>query len=547
MPKLKRTWIILAVVVAVLLVGVLVVQHLLNAETYRPRIESALSDALGRPVQLGHLDFSLFSGALVAETPTIADDPAFSNQPFLAAKDVRIGVEMKPLIFSRQLHITSFTVDEPKITLIRAQNGKWNYSSLGSGSKRKQPSSSTNDLIPNLTVAAIDIKDGIVSLGKQGETSPRIYEDLDISAKNFSFARAFPFTLSGKLPGGGALDVSGNAGPINQQDASLTPLTAKISLKHADLVQAGLVEPAQGISGVADLDTNIASSGQSANATGEMVLTQLKLAAKGSPSAQPVDIKFSITQDLQSLSGKINNAVVQINRSTIALSGTYSTSGAVTSTQIQANGQNMAINDLVAFLPSLGVQLPPSSRLQGGTLTANLAITGPITASTISGPVRIANTQLAGFDLGQKLSSIQTLTGAKTGSTTTIQALSTNLRYSPAGTQTDNLAAVVAGIGSASGSGTVAPSGALNYRLLVKLSSAGVGGLATQAMSLLPGAFGSAVAQTTKNGIPVTIAGTTANPVFTPDLARMVPGATPGNKNSIANPLSKALGGFFRH
>src|ERR1700761_158823 len=114
MAKVKRSWIILGAIAVVLLIGFFVVQHLLDADTYRGKIEQVLSDSLGRPTSLGHLDFSLASGSLVAEAPSIADDPAFSKQPFLTAKDVRIGVEVGPLIFHRQIHITGFTITEPK-------------------------------------------------------------------------------------------------------------------------------------------------------------------------------------------------------------------------------------------------------------------------------------------------------------------------------------------------------------------------------------------------------------------------------------------------
>ena len=144
----------------------------------------------------------------------------------------------------------------------------------------------------------------------------------------------------------------------------------------------------------------------------------------------------------------------------------------------------------------------------------------------------------------EKLGSIQALTGAKTGSTTTIQALSTNLRYGPDGTRTDNLNAVVAGLGSASGSGSISPGGTLNYQLLVKLSAGGVGGIATQAMSMLPGVFGAAVSQSTKDGIPVTIGGTTSNPTFVPDFSRMAGGALK-KQASPSNALGKALGGLL--
>ncbi|NUQ27932.1 MAG: AsmA family protein [Acidobacteriaceae bacterium] len=547
MVQIKRSWVIIAGIVLLVLVGFFAVGHLLDADTYRGRIEKALSDSLGRPVQLGHLDFSLFSGSLLAESPAIADDPAFSNQPFLTAKSVHIGVEVLPLLLHRQVHINGFTIDQPKIILIRAENGTWNYSSIGSEGKRKAPTAETNDLIPNLTVGKVDIKDGSVTMGtlpQQGQ--PHIYSDLNISVQNFSFARAFPFTVSGKLPEGGSIAITGNAGPINQHDASLTPLTAQIGLKHADLVSAGLVQPSQGISGIADLDTKVTSNGQTAQADGKLHLAQLKLAKNGTPSSQPVDLQFNVNQDLQSLSGKINSATMQIGKAALALAGTYTTRGNTTTTQINVDGKNMPIDDLVAFLPSLGTQLPSGSRLQGGTLTLSLEVAGPTTAPVISGPVHIANTQLAGFDLGQKLASIQAFTGAKTGSNTTIQALSTNLRYSTEGVQTNNLAAIVAGLGSASGNGSISANNALNYRLLIKLDSTGIGGLATQAASLLPGVFGSAVSQATANGIPVTIGGTTANPTFTPDMSKLVRGNTQQQQQNLqSNPLGKALSGLF--
>jgi AsmA protein len=544
--KQKRIWIVLAGLAIMLLIGIFVVQHFLDADTYRGRIEAALSDALGRPVQLGHLSFSLFTGSLVAEALSIADDPSFGTQPFLTAKDVKIGVEISPLLFHRELHITGFTIDEPQITLLRAENGTWNYSSLGGSGKPKTPG--TSNPIPDLTVAKFDIKKGTLTIGALSQPrKARVYSYLDVDAQNCSLATAFPFTLSGKLPAGGFLDASGTAGPLNQRDASLTPVTAQVSLRHADLVGAGLVEPEQGISGIADLDTKVVSNGQSANAAGTLHCTQLKLARNGSPSSHPVDLQFAVVQDLRALSGKIENANLRIGNAALAIAGSYQTRGNAMTTALRVNGPNLPIDDLVAFLPSLGVILPPGSRLQGGTLSTTLNVTGPVTAPVVNGPVKIANTQLAGFNLGQKLGSIRALTGAQTGSDTTIQVLSTDLRYGPDGTNTDNLMTVVSGLGSASGSGYISPTGALNYHLLFKLDSSGIGGIATQAMSALPGVFGSTAGQAAKNGIPVNVGGTTSSPTFVPDLSRLA-GTNQSQsptKTSPANPLSNAISGLF--
>jgi AsmA protein len=545
MVKIRRSW-ILAAAAALLLIGVFVVSHLLDADTYRGRIEKVLADSLGRPVQLGHLSFSLFSGSLLAEAPSIADDPAFSSGPFLTAKEVRIGVELTPLFIHHQLHITGFTINQPNIILLRAENGTWNYSSLGSAGKRKAPSADTADLFPNLKVGKVDIEGGSVTVGSLGQQDkPHVYSDLNVSAQSFSFESAFPFTVSGKLPAGGSLDISGTAGPISQRDASMTPLTATISLKHADLVSAGLVGPDQDISGVMDLDTKVVSNGETAQADGQLHLTELKLAKNGRPASKPVDVQFSVSQDLQSLSGKIASANVQLGKAALATTGTYQTRGNTATMQIAVSGKNMPIDDLVAFLPSLGVQLPSGASLRGGTLTATLNIAGPLTAPIVSGPVRVENAQLAGFDLGSKLASLQSLTGVKTGSNTTIQVLSTNMRHGPGGTETDNLVATVTGLGTATGSGSISASNALNYHLVVKFDSSGVGGLATKAVGLLPGLLGAAVGQTAKNGIPVAIGGTTSNPTFAPEFSKLAGGALSQTKGTQANPLGKALGGLL--
>jgi hypothetical protein len=63
---------------------------------------------------------------------------------------------------------------------------------------------------------------------------------------------------------------------------------------------------------------------------------------------------------------------------------------------------------------------------------------------------------------------------------------------------------------------------------------------------MISGALGSAIGTTAKNGIPLTIGGTTANPIFTPDVGKLAGGVI--QKNSpVPNPLGKALGGLFHH
>ena len=73
----------LAGVVVILLIAVFI---FIDANSFRPTIETQLGSSLGRKVQLGNLSMSLFAGGISAQNISIADDPAFSQTPFLTAK-----------------------------------------------------------------------------------------------------------------------------------------------------------------------------------------------------------------------------------------------------------------------------------------------------------------------------------------------------------------------------------------------------------------------------------------------------------------------------
>ena len=61
------------------------------------RILARVSDALGRPVEVGKIQAQMGWGVSVEVSGlTIADDPAFSSKPFLAANDVSVDVEFLP-------------------------------------------------------------------------------------------------------------------------------------------------------------------------------------------------------------------------------------------------------------------------------------------------------------------------------------------------------------------------------------------------------------------------------------------------------------------
>jgi hypothetical protein len=141
-------------------------------------------------------------------------------------------------------------------------------------------------------------------------------------------------------------------------------------------------------------------------------------------------------------------------------------------------------------------------------VAAELAIVGPLDKLVITGPVRLANTKLTGFDLGSKLGALSAFAGkAASNPDTSIQNASLNARVAPEGTKADNINLTVSAIGIITGAGTVTSAGVLNYKMLADLKGGVVGGL-TQVAALGSG----------KGGIPFVIEGTTSNPHFIRDM-----------------------------
>jgi AsmA protein len=740
----RITLLAVGTLILLLIIAVVSIPMFLNTDSFRTRIETTLTKSLGRKVTIGKLDLSVWSGSLVAENATVADDPAFSSQPFIQADSVKIGVQILPLLLRRQVLIRGFALQSPKIQLLRAANGTWNYSTISAASKSTAQDSDTKQTFPDLTVGKVDIDNGQITVGSgpgvtgASATPIRTYQQVTLDVENFGFTNSFPFSASAHLPAEGTVSISGKAGPINQQDASATPfsgnlvmkhidplaagfvdasagltglidsltldaswsgqqmhiakllidtphltllrsnaptpppaapadaegssmlqnlsvddaqikngsltlatagqttspavyqqlnaqitnftpmtvsaftlnatlpgggtlaangkagpyntqnsaatpLDAHIDLKHFELGTAGILPPDAGISGMADLQAQIQSNGQILNATGTTQVASIKLAKNGQPSAKPLQVQFNVSQDQLAKTGQIQQAVIKFGAAVINLAGTFQTSGPTTALNLKVNGNAVPINDLEAFLPALGVHLPQGSRLQGGTLTTALTVSGSTANPAISGPVRLDNTQLAGFDLGSKLQSLSQFTGGRLGgatrSGTNIRSLSMVIQEQGGAIHTDKVLLDVADVGTASGAGTVSAAGALNYNVVLKLtgltgsssgsnsasSAGGISGIAGALSGFIPGGSGGAAAglgtigniagAALKNGIPVAIGGTTSNPTFAPNLGKLVSGAGAGaaqglvkgkgNQPAQSNPLGNALGGLF--
>ncbi|HET9165694.1 MAG TPA: AsmA family protein [Candidatus Angelobacter sp.] len=549
---MKRLLIISGIIVGVLLLVIIAVPLFINVDSFRPDLEKKLSAALNRQVHIGKLDASLLSGGASASDITIADDPAFNKGPFLKAASVKVGVQLMPLIFSKQLKVTSLTIQKPDITLLKNASGKWNYSTIGATAQTQKTQPEPSGKAPDISVDKFEIAGGTVRVGhSSGHSAGKesVYQNVNLVAHNISATSAMPFTLSADMPGGGTLNLDGQAGPLNPADSAKSPLDAKITLKHADFAATGFVDPSSGVGGVLDFDGQVKSDGRKLHSEGTAKAADPRVIKGGQPAKQPVSLDYKSDYALDSDTGTIN-ANLHTGNSLTNASGTLNAKGEDTLANLKIVGKNMAVNDVTGLLPAFGVVLPSGASLQGGNINMDLNAAGPLDRLVIDGPLKIEGTHLSGYNLGSKLGAIAAFTGNKSSTDTLIQTFSSALRVAPEGIKADNIVLDVPSLGTVTGNGVIAGDNSLDFKMLMKLS-----GSANNLMGSLTGISASAQSK----GLPFTITGKTSNPVFRPavggalagDLQNSLLQAVQGNKGNNANGqqqkpnLQDAIGGLF--
>ena len=569
----------LAAAIAVPILAAAAIPFFVDANTFRPMIESRLTAALSRKVTLGALSLSVVTGSLVADDLAIAEDPKFGQTPFFTAKRLRIGVQMKPLIFNRQLIVRSFEVDAPQIHLIRAEDGTWNFSTLshgaglghGAGSQNTSQATQTSQAatlpdatLPDLAVGVITIQDGNATIETLPlQRNPQVYDHLDVKLDHFSLGEAFPFTVSASLPGEGKVAVSGTVGPVNTQsatqsatqnatqnaardatrdapqDAASTVFDAQLTIKHLDPVAAGYLDPASGIGMIAGLDAHIVSDGTNVTSDGKVQAEHLVLRKGGTAAPHPIEVSYRIVHSLKGNSGQVSDLALQTGAVAIHIKGTYQLAANVPVFDLKLLAQGVPLAGWQALMPAVGVKLPDGAVLKGGTLSANFDIKGSAKDNVIAGSYEIKDTQLVGYDLGSKIVGIAALGGIKTGDTTAVDVARADIRITKSGSESTNIYSVLPALGESTGSGTVSPSGALDFHLISKVTSAK--GLNKVGVNILTKLNSTSAADkpSTATGIPINITGTAENPVITADVNGLVKGNAAALRSKGADILHK--------
>jgi AsmA protein len=514
------------IILGLLIVAVVSLPFLINVDQFRPTLQADLTSALGRQVTLGNLRLKILSGEVTADDLSVAEDPAFGKPAFLQAKSLHVGVEIFPFLFSRKLIVTDMLLDQPEIVLVQSNTGSWNFSGLGGKSQavpaQPVPSQPAGGRLPlDLSVKLIKISNGKLTLRRTvGHWKPLALEQANLELRDFSSSTAFPFTLTAQVVGGGTVKLDGTAGPLNPTDSAMTPVTVTLNVSQLDLARSGMNDFAPDVSGMMTFSGKGESDGVSMGLQGKLKLEKLKLAKNGSPSTRPVEMDFAVQHDLRKHAGVVKQGDIHIGSAVAHVTGNYAEQGESMILHVKLAGPGMPVQELEALLPAMGIVLPLGTSLRGGTASAHLSMEGPADRLVTTGKLSMNDTKLVGFDLPKKMASIEKLAGIRAAPDTEIQVLSANVRSAPEGTSAQDMKLVVPAIGELSGAGTVSPANALDFKMIAIVHTSGM------------------LAVVGNTPIPFSVQGTSADPIFRPDVKAIV-------KEELKGAVGKAAGGLL--
>ncbi|HEV2289342.1 MAG TPA: AsmA family protein [Candidatus Acidoferrales bacterium] len=401
MAKKRKPLFIALIVIVVIFLILIITPFFIDADRFRPQIENALSGELGRKVEIGHLSVSLLSGSLKADEISIADDAAFSKEDFLTAKSLAIGIDVMPLILSRQLHVHSLDINDPQLQLLRTAAGQWNFSTLGGAApaNAKPAAATANDppsdppadppatpatttsMANSITVDSLKISGATVSLRRVGEamSATNVYQNVNIAAQNISEASAFPFQFDAKTPTGGKLNLTGKVGPLGNGDANHLPFDGELK---AHSVPAEDIENLLAVLGYA-----LPSGSSLKGGTLEANLA-LRGPLEGFVSQGPVSLN-NVTLAGYSLGSKLAGALGQSSAQT------------GNDTLVKVASSNVSYGPAGVRAESVNVEIPGIGDVTGsGTVSANNALDFHLIAKLEGSSPLAKLTQLPFFNQG---------------------------------------------------------------------------------------------------------------------------------------------------
>ncbi len=179
---MKKLLVILGVLLGIVLLAGIAIVLLVNVNAYKPRIETAVSDALGMEFRIrGNASLRLLPSPAIA----LADVRLTNRGTDLAdAGTLRIGIRLLPLLH-RRIEITEFTLDKPVLRIEKGADGKFNFETPPRPAKSPAGEEGPSPAAP-LVVADSSLENGRILYVDRKSGKETLLDGVNLSVRNLS-------------------------------------------------------------------------------------------------------------------------------------------------------------------------------------------------------------------------------------------------------------------------------------------------------------------------------------------------------------------------
>ncbi len=209
--KILKIILIVFISLAVLFTaGLYVFIKTFDVNKFLPQITQQATQAIGRDLHVGRaeLGFSFLNGiGLQVTDVVVADDPSFSDKPFLIVDKIEVGVNVGALILERKIQLAQVVVIAPQIVVIRSKDGVINAATIGPKPSMAltvppaQPQANSVAALPVLLINDVKIVGARVTYVDEMFV-PRLavqVDHIDIDLHDFSLTGPFGVTVKAAL------------------------------------------------------------------------------------------------------------------------------------------------------------------------------------------------------------------------------------------------------------------------------------------------------------------------------------------------------------
>ena len=206
---LKVAGITVGVLVALCAVILVLAKMVITPERVKNTVIPLAQKALQRPVRMGEIKVSIFSGIIIDKMEIREKD---GEEMFLTANLVKLRYQFWPLL-KKRIVVDEIMIDAPRIRVVRMPDGSFNYSDIMAKKKTAPEEQSEKKGDVNLLVTSVEVSNGELlfedRLGKTGGAPPRYtVSQIEFTSSDIAPNKPFPFKVQASFAGA-ALEMEG--------------------------------------------------------------------------------------------------------------------------------------------------------------------------------------------------------------------------------------------------------------------------------------------------------------------------------------------------